>query len=360
MVKQVIVVRKDLKMPAGKLGAQVGHAVGLALMEGMHCPEKNYDFMIDYESWIATGATKIVLAVKDEKELRKIHEKTVAAGLLCSPIVVDEGRTVFSDPTSTCMAIGPAQADKIDVVTKRLRLYESKEDKKLTFKDIQKEVENLKEMVKNYNQLSKDEPYLYNIDIELLPVYNRHYGDERKCKCGHTYERHFDSWDDMVACGCKYCDCETFEEATELEEVLPTYRILCADFGQEEMKILNQLFSQKIKGKIKCVPVKYLADLLEIVKSETFDAIFIHDQLTTIGNKKGACNAFMQLLDWDKSLNQNYKLNYETPLFVFTKSKDFKVPCDIPNYKGFFNMDKKDFADLDRLAQFLKAQKRHS
>jgi len=27
------------------------------------------------------------------------------------------------------------------------------------------------------------------------------------CECGHAYYRHFDTYDNMRAVGCKYCDC---------------------------------------------------------------------------------------------------------------------------------------------------------
>jgi len=43
--------------------------------------------------------------------------------------------------------------------------------------------------------------------------YNPKYGDDRVCECGHAYYRHFDSYEDMYPCGCKYCDCEEFIEA---------------------------------------------------------------------------------------------------------------------------------------------------
>lgn len=55
-----------------------------------------------------------------------------------------------------------------------------------------------------------EKPYL----IEVIEVrkYNPSYGDDRLCKCGHPYYRHFDSYDDNEPVGCKYCDCHTFEE----------------------------------------------------------------------------------------------------------------------------------------------------
>lgn len=42
--------------------------------------------------------------------------------------------------------------------------------------------------------------------------YNPKYGDNRLCVCGHEYYRHFDSWEDMYPCGCKYCSCGHFRE----------------------------------------------------------------------------------------------------------------------------------------------------
>lgn len=55
------------------------------------------------------------------------------------------------------------------------------------------------------DQLSTEKPYINN-------AYNPNYGDHRICKCGHEYYRHFDSYDDMSPCGCKYCSCYKFEE----------------------------------------------------------------------------------------------------------------------------------------------------
>lgn len=45
-----------------------------------------------------------------------------------------------------------------------------------------------------------------------IKSYNPDYGDERLCECGHTYDRHFDSYDKMRAIGCKYCQCDYFVE----------------------------------------------------------------------------------------------------------------------------------------------------
>lgn len=44
--------------------------------------------------------------------------------------------------------------------------------------------------------------------------YDPDFGDDKVCKCGHPYHRHFDSYENMEPIGCKYCECEGFEEAT--------------------------------------------------------------------------------------------------------------------------------------------------
>ena len=40
--------------------------------------------------------------------------------------------------------------------------------------------------------------------------YNPNYGDDKKCECGHDYYRHFDTYEDMLPVGCKYCECRRF------------------------------------------------------------------------------------------------------------------------------------------------------
>lgn len=57
-----------------------------------------------------------------------------------------------------------------------------------------------------------DKPYINELLITNNRLYNENYGDDRKCKCGHSYYRHFDSYEDMSDCGCKYCGCHNFEE----------------------------------------------------------------------------------------------------------------------------------------------------
>ncbi len=60
---------------------------------------------------------------------------------------------------------------------------------------------------------SQDEPYRETV-IEVIGVlkeYNPNFGDDKICECGHTYYRHFDSYEGMSPVGCKYCGCQEFK-----------------------------------------------------------------------------------------------------------------------------------------------------
>lgn len=57
-----------------------------------------------------------------------------------------------------------------------------------------------------------NEPYLEKKEIITTYLYNPNYGDDRICECGHSYDRHFDSYENMLAVGCKYCGCFEFKE----------------------------------------------------------------------------------------------------------------------------------------------------
>ena len=62
----------------------------------------------------------------------------------------------------------------------------------------------------NLNYVEK--PYLLQITVDIDKKYNPKYGNHKICKCGHEYYRHFDTYDNMDSCGCKYCKCSEFQE----------------------------------------------------------------------------------------------------------------------------------------------------
>jgi PTH2 family peptidyl-tRNA hydrolase len=126
MVKQVIVVRHDLKMRKGKIGAQCSHASMKVFFDRFKNEKKNvYSIKVSDEmnEWIQGAFTKIVVYVNSEEELLAIYDRAKEAGLPCS-LIKDNGLTEFGGvPTHTCIAIGPDKAEKIDLITGNLPLY---------------------------------------------------------------------------------------------------------------------------------------------------------------------------------------------------------------------------------------------
>jgi len=110
--KQVILVRNDLKLPKGKLAAQCAHAS----VEAAFNSDKK---MVD--AWRRAGAKKIVLKVKDEKELLDFLQQAKDAGLKTA-LITDAGMTVIAPGTKTCVGIGPNDEEKIDRVTGKLKI----------------------------------------------------------------------------------------------------------------------------------------------------------------------------------------------------------------------------------------------
>jgi PTH2 family peptidyl-tRNA hydrolase len=111
LYKQVILVRGDLKLPKGKLGAQCAHASVEAVL-------RSAPSIVD--AWRNEGMAKIVLKVKDEKELLKYFQSAKDAGLRAS-LITDAGRTVVAPGTKTAVAIGPDEEEKIDKITRCLK-----------------------------------------------------------------------------------------------------------------------------------------------------------------------------------------------------------------------------------------------
>ncbi len=73
------------------------------------------------------------------------------------------------------------------------------------------------------------QPYLKKTIKIVEYCYNPNYGDDRICKCGHPYYRHFDTYEHMDNVGCKYCDCMKFEETTVVPHTCPYREDLYGD-----------------------------------------------------------------------------------------------------------------------------------
>ncbi len=61
--------------------------------------------------------------------------------------------------------------------------------------------------------------YIIKIVREEVHLYNPEYGNDRVCKCGHPYYRHFDTYEQMYNCGCKYCNYPNCFEFIEKEDI---------------------------------------------------------------------------------------------------------------------------------------------
>ena len=77
-------------------------------------------------------------------------------------------------------------------------------------------IERIREIDKENAEIITDLqlPYIKETSVEVFDIqkYNPKYGDDRICVCGHEYYRHFDTYDNMSAVGCKYCECYEFIE----------------------------------------------------------------------------------------------------------------------------------------------------
>ena len=146
-VKRVLLTRRDIlsdtfeskpnKMGAGKLSAQVGHAI-----EGLNfqmfrgnidykdyvAPEDDYtlEYFVEKGSAFAEYSegsfTKIILTVKTETQFLNLYEKLKDNNINCV-LIQDSGLTVFNNvPTYTFIGIEPEYSYYIDCFTSKYQL----------------------------------------------------------------------------------------------------------------------------------------------------------------------------------------------------------------------------------------------
>lgn len=113
-MKQVIVLRTDLKMRRGKEIAQGAHASVNAILENLEHP--------NVKEWLAGSYTKVAVGVDSEVELMKLMKKARQRGIIYSHII-DSGKTEFNGvPTLTAAAFGPATHEELQEITGHLKL----------------------------------------------------------------------------------------------------------------------------------------------------------------------------------------------------------------------------------------------
>lgn len=112
MYKQVIILRKDLKWKKGKLAIHVAHASLEAAFEANKKIVKK---------WRKEGAKKVLLKVKNLKEIKEV-EKKLKKEKIPYVLIKNAGLTQLKKGTITALAIGPIEEEKIDKITKKFKL----------------------------------------------------------------------------------------------------------------------------------------------------------------------------------------------------------------------------------------------
>ncbi|MDO4596321.1 MAG: aminoacyl-tRNA hydrolase [Coriobacteriaceae bacterium] len=137
--KQVIVVRRDLKMRKGKIAAQAGHACVEATLCALVRQRRTAQVRADEDGnvylehdgadvspltdWFDAGVAKICVYVDSEEALLDLAQRGRAAGFAVS-LICDAGHTEFhGQPTYTCLAFEPLRPEQIDPLTGDLPLY---------------------------------------------------------------------------------------------------------------------------------------------------------------------------------------------------------------------------------------------
>lgn len=117
-IKQVIVVRRDLKMSRGELAAQVAHASMKVLLDRMiqHAGVSwKCSFTPAMVRWINGTFTKVVLGCNSVDNLIDLQYKAVEASIP-NALVIEKGLV------TTCLALGPDFTSNINKLTKKYKL----------------------------------------------------------------------------------------------------------------------------------------------------------------------------------------------------------------------------------------------
>ncbi len=117
-LKMWLVVRKDIEIPKGKLAGQSGHAFE-GLVSSIY--EIGGTFLDKYQTYKTHNTPKIVVTCKNLAALERARDELNAAGIL-SYTVTDAGRTVFSEPTVTVLALGPCYREELPKFVERFQL----------------------------------------------------------------------------------------------------------------------------------------------------------------------------------------------------------------------------------------------
>lgn len=110
-------MRTDLDMPTGKAIVQGGHAVSFLLYKVLKGDPDLFERYCNSEL-----QTKIILKAKSVAAIARLKIELDDAKIPYF-IVTDAGRTVFPEPTVTCMSCGPMYKSQLTPYMKKLQLF---------------------------------------------------------------------------------------------------------------------------------------------------------------------------------------------------------------------------------------------
>lgn len=113
--KMVIVVRTDLGMSVGKMIAQACHAAVACSEQAKKTHSKQW------ARWRDEGAKKVALEAESFEELKELTRKAEQLDIVYV-LIQDAGHTEVAPGTTTCLGLGPDQAQRVDKVTGSLPL----------------------------------------------------------------------------------------------------------------------------------------------------------------------------------------------------------------------------------------------
>lgn len=108
-----LIVRTDLKMGKGKIGAQCGHAVQYLTIRNLHKPF--------FKQYLNGSHPKIILKVPSLEEMNTISNYCYRNRIPYYE-VIDSGKTQIPPKTKTVLGVAPLRRSEVPDIIKNLKL----------------------------------------------------------------------------------------------------------------------------------------------------------------------------------------------------------------------------------------------
>lgn len=116
MLKQIIVMIKELRLTKGKMAAQACHA-SLSAYKLAKAKHPHHAKL-----WEEEGEKKVIVYVDKTKDLFELFHRIPEE--IPKVMITDAGKTHLEPGTVTCLGIGPYYEDELDKYTRNLKLVE--------------------------------------------------------------------------------------------------------------------------------------------------------------------------------------------------------------------------------------------